>query len=370
MRAFIELLTGRLRRRAVALFLIVGVLTAGALATSAQAADPPPRPVKVTTRNLYLGADLTRSITATTIPELLAANAQIFSNVQQTNFPERAKALAREISNADSTLIGLQEVALWRSGAFNDPAPATNVEYDFLASLQSELAAIGKPYDVVRVQQEADLEAPAGSPFFKDFRLTMHDAIIVKAGLGNEVTLTNAQSANFANNLTLTTGTGQTITVLRGWASVDAVVNKRSFRFVDTHLEAFHPGVRAQQAQELVAASGPVGSAPGKVVLVGDINSDPAQSHPDNAAFNILIGAGMVDTWAVANPGKAGLTCCFSELLDDPSASVFDSRLDHVLTKGTVGVSASRVYGTDPKNRAAGGLWPSDHAGVTATLTP
>jgi endonuclease/exonuclease/phosphatase family metal-dependent hydrolase len=106
------------------------------------------------------------------------------------------------------------------------------------------------------------------------------------------------------------------------------------------------------------------------VVLVGDINSDPAQSSPDNAAFSVLIGAGMVDTWAVANPGDAGLTCCFSELLDDPSAAVFDSRIDHVLTKGAVGVVSSRVYGTDPKNRAAGGLWPSDHAGVTATLTP
>ena len=322
------------------------------------------------TRNIYLGADLTRSITATSIPQLLAANAQIFANVQQTNFPERAKALAREIADADPTLVGLQEVATWRSGAFNNPAPATIVEYDFLASLQSELAAIGAPYNLVRKQQEADLESPAGSPYFKDFRLTMHDAILVKAGLGSEVALSNTQSANFNNNLTLTTGTGQTITVLRGWVSVDAVVNKRPFRFVNTHLEAFHPGVRAQQAGELVAGGGPVGSAPGKVVLVGDMNSDPADSSPDNIAYNVLIGSGMVDTWPVANPGDPGLTCCFSELLNDASASVFSSRIDDVLTKGAVGVVSSRIYGTDPDNRAAGGLWPSDHAGVAAALTP
>jgi endonuclease/exonuclease/phosphatase family metal-dependent hydrolase len=362
-----NLLRARTRRGTVVFCLIIASLAA-ALATSAQAAAP--RPAKVMTRNIYLGADLTRSITATSVPQLLAANAQIFANVQQTNFPERAKALAREIANADPTLIGLQEVALWRSGAFNNPAPATTVEYDFLASLQSELAAVGAPYNVVRVQEEADLESPAGSPYFKDFRLTMHDAILVKSGLGSEVALSNAQSANFNNNLTLTTGTGQTITVKRGWVSVDAVVNKRSFRFVDTHLEAFHPGFRAQQAQELVAASGPVGSAPGKAVLVGDINSDPAQPSPNNLAYNVLIGSGMVDTWPVANPGDPGLTCCFSELLGDPSASVFDSRIDHVLTKGAVGVTASRVYGTDPDNRTASGLWPSDHAGVMATLTP
>jgi endonuclease/exonuclease/phosphatase family metal-dependent hydrolase len=361
-------LSTRVRRRAIALCLIVASVAAGALATGAQAADP--RPAKVETRNIYLGADLTRSITATSIPQLLAANAQIFANVQQTNFPERAKALAREIADADPTLLGLQEVALWRSGAFNNPAPATTVEYDFLASLQSELAALGTPYNLVRKQQEADLESPAGSPYFRDFRLTMHDAILVKAGLGSEVKLSNAQSANFNNNLTLTTGTGQTITVLRGWVSVDAAINKRPFRFVNTHLEAFHPGVRAQQAGELVAGSGPVGSAPGKAVLVGDINSDPADSSPDNIAYNVLIGSGLVDTWPVANPGNPGLTCCFSELLDDPSPSVFSSRIDHVLTKGAVGVTSSSIYGTDSDNRAAGGLWPSDHAGVAATLTP
>jgi endonuclease/exonuclease/phosphatase family metal-dependent hydrolase len=358
----------RVIRALTTVCLLIALLVSSAFAAGAQADTP--RPAKVTTRNLYLGADLTRSITATTIPQLLAANAQIFSNVQTTNFPERAKALAREIANADPTLIGLQEVALWSSGPFNNPAPATNVEYDFLTSLRNELAAVGRPYDVVRVQQEADLESPAGAPHNKDIRLQLRDAILVKAGLGKEVSLSNAQSANFANNLTLTTGTGQTITVKRGWVSVDAVVNKRSFRFVDTHLEAFHPGVRAQQAQELVAGSGPVGSAPGKVVLVGDINSDPAQPSPDNIAYNVLIGAGMVDTWPVANPADPGLTCCFSELLDDPSAAVFDSRIDHVLTKGAVGVAGSRVYGTDPDNRAVGGLWPSDHAGVTATLTP
>jgi hypothetical protein len=291
--------------------------------------------------------------------------------VQTTNFPERAKALAVEIKDADPTLVGLQEVALWRSGSFNNSALATNVEYDFLASLQSELAAIGAPYDVVRVQQEADLEAPAGTPFFKDIRLTMHDAIIVKSGLGDEVKLTNDQSANFATNLTITTGTGQQFLVRRGWTSVDAVVNKRSFRFVNTHLEAFHPLIRLAQAQELVAPAGPVGSAQGKVVLLGDINSGPDLPVPANRlAYQALIAAGLVDTWPVANPGDPGPTAGFSELLDDPSADVLTNRIDLVLTEGAIGVTSSRIYGTDQDNRTAGGLWPSDHAGVMATLTP
>jgi len=347
--------------------LLIAIALSGALASSAEAANP--RPVKVMTYNLYLGADLNPAIAATTVPQFLAANATIFSHVQQTNFPERAKSLAREIADADPTLLGLQEGAVWTTGPINDPAPATNVEYDFIASLRSELAAIGAPYDVVRIQKEADIEAPAGAPYFQDIRLQMHDAILVKAGLGSEVKLTNEQSANFANRLVIPTGLGQSIPVDRGWAAVDAVVNKRSFRFIDTHLEAFHPLVRLQQAQELLA--GPVASAPGKVVLVGDINSGPDLPVPANRlAYQALIAGGMVDTWPIANPGDPGPTAGFSELLDDPSADVLDNRIDLVLTKGSVGVVKSRIYGTDSDNRTAGGLWPSDHAAVMATLTP
>src|SRR6476661_5254008 len=52
--------------------------------------------VKVMTRNMYFGADLTRSIAATTIPDLLAANAQIYTNVIRSDIPARARLIARE----------------------------------------------------------------------------------------------------------------------------------------------------------------------------------------------------------------------------------------------------------------------------------
>ena len=356
-------------RRSAALLCAVALFVTG-LAASAEAANP--RPVKVMTRNLYLGADLNPAITATTVPEFLAANAHIFSVVQQTNFPERAVALAREIADADPTLIGLQEVAIWYSGAFNDPTPATTVEYDFLASLQEELVRVGAPYDVVRVQAEADIEGPAGAPHFKDFRLVQRDVILVKAGQGDEVKLTNDQSGNFDSTLVLTTGTGQQIPVKRGWVSVDATVNRRTFRFVNTHLEAFHPLIRLEQAQELIAPTGPIGgSAEDDVILVGDINSGPELPVPANRlAFLALVDFGLTDTWAVANPGDPGFTAGFGELLDDPLETALEHRVDHVMTLGDIGVVRSRIYGTDPDNRTATGMWPSDHAGVVATLTP
>jgi hypothetical protein len=345
-------------------------LLAGAFAFPATGVAAPreqERPVKVMTKNLYLGSSLLRAIGATTIPQFLAANAQIWSNVQQTDFPERAKALAREIADADPSLVGLQEAVRWYTGAFNDPAPATNLDYDFLTTLRSELAAIGAPYDLVRFQENFALEAPAGAPYFHDIRVVEQDAILVKAG--PESQLTNEQSELYDAHVVITTGLGGSFAITPGWISVDAVINKRPFRFVNTHLEPFNPFIRAQQAQELV--DGPVASAPGEVVLVGDINSGPEQSSPESLAFSVLTSAGLVDSWASLYPGDPGFTAAFSELLDDPSAEgVFDRRIDHVLTTTGVGLLKSRRTGVDPDNRTESGLWPSDHAGVVATLAP
>ncbi len=361
-------MTRLLRRAGLPVVLALVAVGLGGSPTDGQS----PRPVKVMTRNLYLGANLDPTIRASTTPELRAATAHIFSVVHQTNFPERAKALAREIADADPVLLGLQEAATWYTGLLADPDPATAVVYDFVAILRQELAAVGAPYDVVRVQPEADIEAPAGAPYFQDVRLVQHDAILVKAGLGDEVVLGGQQSRHFASKLVLTTGLGQRIEVDRGWLSVDAVVNRRAFRFVNTHLEAFHPIIRLRQAQELIAPDGPGGSPTGAVILVGDLNSGPDLPVPSNRlAFAALVGHGLVDTWAEVHPGDPGYTAGFNELLTDPSAEgALEHRGDHVLASEGVGIVTSRLYGTDPDNRTASGLWPSDHAGVAAALTP
>ena len=322
------------------------------------------------TRNLYLGANLDPAIGARTVDELMAATAHIFSVARRTDFPARAEALAREIAAADPALVGLQEAGVWYTGPLGDPAPATTVEWDFVAILLEQLAAVGARYEVVRVQPEADIEAPAGAPYFHDVRLLQQDAVLVRTGPGHKIEVGDTWSANFANELTITTGTGLRYAVHRGWLAVDVAVKKQPFRFVNTHLEAFHPLVRVQQAEELLAPDGPVGSAPGPVVLVGDLNSGPDLPVPANRlAYQSLIAAGLIDTWAVAHPGDPGFTAGFSELLTDPAGEgALEHRVDHVLVTADIGVVGSRIYGTDPANRTASGMWPSDHAGVAATV--
>ena len=366
--------------------LVVAALCAaavGVIPATAQAAGIVP---KVMTRNLYLGADLNPALAALGCSPApfctLDANQTIWNSVVATNFPARAKVLAKEIDNDDPYVVGLQEAALWRSGPVNGVKDATTVEYDFLASLTSELAARGLHYAVAVQQQEADIESPSGSVSLgyadaKDRRLTMRDAILVRTDLPSSLlSFTNPQSANYDPSRVISVPTGSTygdIVFKRGWTSIDArILGHTAVRIVNTHLESAASGYRQLQAAELVGAygTGPLLTTLPSVI-VGDLNSDsaipyggnPASGVSDGAALAIIQSAGFVDSGNTANTfGHA------ANLLDFPS-NVFTERIDHVLTRpGVVKFLTNKVVGTDPANRTPGGLWPSDHGGLVVGI--
>jgi endonuclease/exonuclease/phosphatase family metal-dependent hydrolase len=329
------------------------------------------------TRNLYLGADLTPAIVAKTLPEFVAANGQILREVTANNFPVRAKGLAHEILKARPDLVGLQEVALWRTApvdfdVLTKGPSATTVRYDYLAELLAELNRGPDRYEVVVVQNEFDLEAPGDEdgnpetgPFGADVngRLTMRDVILARRGAG--VDTKNAQGANFVTNLVVPVA-GVPVTIKRGWTVTDARVRGSGwFRFVNTHLEAFHPLIRQAQAAELVAPTGPATSDL-PVILVGDLNSDDdTVAGPDRLAYETLLAAGMVNR-STDDP----LSCCLDSSLlavgKGGSEADFDHQVDHILTRDpeVIALEDSAVSGIQPVN----GFWNSDHAGVFSAL--
>jgi endonuclease/exonuclease/phosphatase family metal-dependent hydrolase len=340
--------------------------------------------VKVMTRNIYLGADLGPGLAATTPEQFFTANGGILRQVTRTNFPLRAKALAAEILRNHPDLIGLQEVALWRTAPpsldpiANGPS-ATTVRYDFLQLLLNELNRHKQRYRAVVVQPEFDFEAPANENGVAgdgpggllantelNGRLTMRDVILAR----NKTTWTTNPRAGHFTNLLNVTVSGIPIAVTRGWTTVDAKVkHSRWFHFVNTHLEAFDdesvvPSIRAQQAGELVAPGGPARAFPLPVILVGDLNSDrDTEVQPGDAqAYNVMAGAGFVNR-DTSNP----LSCCLSDPnLVGGSLADFDHKVDHVMTSSPNLVQLQRavVVGLGKVN----GLFPSDHAGIVSTL--
>jgi endonuclease/exonuclease/phosphatase family metal-dependent hydrolase len=365
-------------RPALLLYVIAVLVLALPVAADAAARDRQGGPkVTVMTRNVFLGADLGPALAATTLDGAIDGAGVILNEVDETNFPERAKPLAKEIAESEPDLVGLQEVALWRQQVPPDGpgSEATDVRYDFLALLLQELAAIDANYTVVQVQEEFDQELPAdvdgsnatGNPLLfgaeLDARLTMRDVILAKKGSAVRTT-GETDGAHFTNLLPLSIGGVIPILVERGWDSTEATIAGTSteFRFVNTHLEAFDAGIRLLQAQELFASGGPLDTDE-QVILVGDLNSGTEARHnihgSDQLAFLALLGFGMTDNGAIQS-------CCYSDLFDP--TQVFDHTVDHVLTKPGLETTNAFVTGNDPAERTPSGLWPSDHGGVVSTL--
>ena len=338
-----------IRRRLTSVALALTLLTLPA--APAMAAPKHPQ-LTVMSRNLYLGADLESVLSSTSIPELAMSAAQTWQTVQASNFEERANAIAAEIAATKPSLIGLQEVALWRSDPANDGpmTAAEHVELDFLAVLLSALADVGLDYDVASSVSNFDGEVP--TTLGHDIRYTDHDVILARAGLATS----NPDGGNFVVGLPLPALFGGGIAT-RGWVSVDATVGGTTFRFVNTHPEAWGPDAirMAQTAQLLTDAM----DTTLPTVLVGDLNTQPG-----SAPYLMLTSAGFVDAW---QPRRPGPTCCQAADVRN-TASELDQRIDYVMVRGAVRALAPRLVGNAPESLTPSGLWPSDHAGVVAKV--
>ncbi|MCE9670061.1 endonuclease/exonuclease/phosphatase family protein [Myxococcus stipitatus] len=320
----------------------------------------------VMTRNIYLGGDIFRLAAAQTPEQVPAVAAQLYQTVQATNFPERAKALADEIQAANPALVGLQEVSLYRTQHPSDGSPpespnATNVTYDFLAVLLTELQARGLNYRVAAKVQNADAELPAAlsgsATDLTDVRLTDHDVILTRG----DVQVANVVTANYDFVQEVPAG-GTTVGFKRGYTKLDATLNGARFTFVNTHLEDLMPGNDTQAAQ----LGGLVAGFERPLIVVGDLNTGPGTRQ---GAYDSLTSAstGLVDAWTQVGSGE-GFTCCLSETLKD-AAPHFTERIDLVLYTGDgIKPVSAEIVGNDAAKRTPSGLWPSDHAGLVVTF--
>lgn len=371
-------------RRRLVVVLGLAVLVSSSLAPAAAAGPPSSTDrsgrIEVMARNVYVGADIFRVFDATTPDELPLVVAGILQTVLDTDFPARSEALAREVARHRPHLIGLQEVSLIRVQSPGDflignPQPAETELLDYLEILLARLAARGLDYRVAAVVENADVELPflagivGGVPQLDDVRLTDRDVILARG----DVDTSDALSRNYAINFSVPFGTGS-IDFLRGFTAVDATVHGRTVRFVNTHLEveSLVPVIQQLQTAELLAE---LAAEEHPVVLVGDFNSSPADPFP--APYGQLAFAGYTDTWLrrLGRP-EDGATCCFTETLDDPTATL-TSRIDLVWARTSatappfddgIGPVRATVVGEELRDRTDGGLWPSDHAGVVSSM--
>lgn len=306
----------------------------------------------VATYNLYLGADLTVVFDVRDEAEFAQRAREVRDQVVATDFPARASAIARILVRERVDLVGLQEVARWsRTGSGPHGQEERVVWLDFLQVLLDALEAAGAPYDAHA--RQANFRGGTTVPGEGEMDVLGHNVILVRRGSG--VRVTGEAVGAFTRTLDITTRVpGLVLNIARGWGLVDVEVEGRPLRFVNTHLEAWDADVRRAQRDELLAE---VAGTDRPVAVVGDFNARPgAVGMPD----------GYGDAWALAGHG-AGPTS--GQPADLRGPSTLDHRIDYVWVRDA-DVVACRVVGDSPQDRTGSGLWPSDHAGVVAELTP
>lgn len=330
--------------------------------------------VTVMSQNLYLGADLTPVMLAQTPLEFVAATTEVWATVQANDRGEAAGGLARFEAIADQIaaerphLVGLQEAYTWELAAPGSTDFA--VVHDYVGTLRAALAERGLGYVPAAVLPLFRFAAPVASG--ETIRMTDHLVVLARA----DVHVESAQGDVFGPDgcgadpacfqLLKVPVLGQAVPIPRGWTAVDVKLHGETFRFVNTHLEAFHEGVRDLQALEL---AGVLAGVAGQVVLVGDLNA-----HPDGAPLGLFRGAGFADAWTALHeepdaPGEEGFTSGLPGRLWEEGA--VDERIDYVLARGEARATSASVLGDRDEDRVTVGemrLWPSDHAAVAATL--
>jgi endonuclease/exonuclease/phosphatase family metal-dependent hydrolase len=345
--------------------------------------------VTVMTQNVYQGTEFAHFAalqgTNPSFTEALFATSADYATYEATRFKDRSKQIAAAIAQNNPALVGLQEIATWHKGQFNPahpfalPGPVTE---DFTQELLAALTAEGKHYAVAsRRDNNFTLAFPIFTPTFTcciAVGMVESGVILARTDLPpGQLTLSNPQSGTYNARIPTIPNPlvpSEPFVFTNSWQSIDVTVPGKAFRFITTHLDALDTSgfVRGIQAKELLA--GPANTSL-PVVVTGDMNSGPKTEPPPYgpAAYNAFLEGGLSDAWTAAGLGPLPLTCChlaFEDRVNDPNAEFqAGQEIDHVFIRGSLKAKSGKLVGNTVPNPAPNPfIWPSDHAGMVATL--
>jgi hypothetical protein len=399
---------------------------------SAKSAKAQPALIDVMTQNQYLGADLVPVVEAgaaiTSDPATLVAfNAALLNALGSVaaNLPEqRFDALAREILGRRPHVVGLQEVFGFTCtppppGDPNIP-PGNGCLYGPIAGafndhLTGTLDALHGTYVAKATVRNLNITLPIVTPLGGAYVTVIdRDVILVRSDLAGAASVVpyggfcsypSVDGCNFDFVATTSIG-GQPLRIERGFVGIDLSLGGSDYRIVDTHLEVRTPDgsnpysriVQSAQAYQLIQTTVNTTPPGRKLIVVGDINSDPRDPllpvpdflqpilgvpvivppYTQFAAPVSVGGAGFTDAWTMrpgANTGQGapliGYSCCQDEDLANRHSAHYE-RIDMVFSLIRPSkVFDARLLGTTVSSKTwppGHGLWPSDHAAVAAAM--
>ncbi|HQR81128.1 MAG TPA: hypothetical protein PLT68_13010, partial [Actinomycetota bacterium] len=246
--------TTRTLAASVATAAVVGASLLGSAPASAKPA--PDNTLKVMTLNLYLGASLSDVMNSVgNISAFLPAAAKVYDTAVKTDFPLRAKWIAKTIKKQNPDVLALNELTQWQ---FTSTSGVDRPNYDFLQILQDALKNEGMNFEVGSLSNNADIgySPTVGIPYFNpkqpgcdkfapvdetgllrcQIRLKDRDAILYNTASTDLVFTGTSDHGNFTRQLTFDVA-GSELSFSRGWASAGFTYRGKPVTILTSHLE-------------------------------------------------------------------------------------------------------------------------------------
>jgi endonuclease/exonuclease/phosphatase family metal-dependent hydrolase len=365
--------------------------------------------IVVMTQNQYLGAELTPIIAADDAATANAAMIAALTTLSNNNYPERVEALAESIRDKQPHLVALQEVYAFQClNPYGTEVPFGQDACELFPNafndhLAETMAALGDEYEVAAVVQNLTLAPPAlpipGIPLVLDqaqmpvfIQVIDRDVILARADVDTTVVAfdcglkPSVNGCNYDNVAPASVGPFD-FNVERGFVGVDTTIDGVDYRFINTHLEVKILGdslpsalLQPAQASELWGAILGTFDPSKRLIVAGDFNSSPVDISPagvvtayqqlttGQSIFGDRLPFSLTDTWYLRPGNPDGFTCCeLADLSNAPSQHY--ERIDHVFTLPSPSQVKANVLDAEVKDKTLSGLWPSDHASVSAELT-
>ncbi len=360
------------------------------------------QPIKVMSRNLYLGADV--GVALAKIPNMPAAAQFMWEQVQKTDFSKRKKILAAEIQSESPDVIGIQEATIWYCKAhfWSPKTEVFNFTKELLAELDGEYIIASKdgveannpgysigPIPFLTKVSDAKTFQPLFGQNSADCGFQIGDALLIKKSLKQYVNQVGNSEYDAVYKVVPTL-----MEIYRGYTWADITMQGANVRFVTTHLESLWDANEipkaADQARQIVKD---LSKTKSPIVVIGDFNSDPRDPRLENLpnpgeqpvasekcpagsvtcnAYKIMKNAGFIDSGPDASDPStyswgmnALLTGADPKRLKAAQAMGnkhgFTDRLDYIFVKNGMKILSSRMIGQTPP-------YGTDHAGVVTEL--
>ena len=357
----------------------------------------------VMSRNIYLGADVT--VAMKKIPNLPAAAQFMWNQVSKTDFSKRAVILAKEITDANADVIGIQEATTWycKENLFSKKTKVLDFTDQLLKALNNNYVIAQKgnttaynpgfsinPIPLLTKVNDAKTFKPLFDQNSASCGFETGDALLIKKSLASQVSAVGNVEYKATYSIVPVL-----MKITRGYTWADININGTKTRFVTTHLEAIWDENKipnsAIQANQLIDDLKNI-STP--LVVMGDFNSDPRDPRPSNSpnpgeqppvsascpansdicnAYKLMSKANFTNAAPdAANPlnftwGMDALLTGPDPLRDTAAKQMgnkdgFTDRLDYIFIKNGLKGKSSKIVGTKAP-------YGSDHAGVVATIS-